>query len=104
MPSELQNLLAEAVRYNDARAEEHGFEGVIKQIFGNDVDAVMHVAQQRAMRYVLVTEGREINEQNMRSVLTHPARKAMMISLIPTFLDGLCAGWEAKTIKDRAEQ
>lgn len=94
--TDLRKLLSEAVRYNDARAEEHGFDEALRQLGLDDMNAVLHVAQQRAMRMVLVAEGSPINEETMRSVLAYPARRAMMKSLTSTFLDGLCAGWEAQ--------
>lgn len=92
--ADLRTLLSEAVRYNDAQAEERGFEGVVSHIFG-ETDTVLHVAQQRAMRYVLIGEGQPINEETMRSVLIDPGRRALMVRYMPIFLDGLCAGWEA---------
>lgn len=94
--SELRDLLSEAVRSNDDEAEKSGFEAAIENVFGaGSLPDVLHVARQRAMRMVLVSEGRPINEENMRSVLETPSRNATMVNLMAVFLDGLCLGWEA---------
>lgn len=93
--SDLRDLLSEAVRYNDAQAEERGFEGVVSHIFG-ETDAVLHVAQQRALRMMLISQGQAINEETMRSMLANPSRHAEMVNLMSMFMDGLCAGWEAR--------
>lgn len=94
--------LTEAARNNDAIAEEQGFEKAIQHL-GLNVEAVMHIARQRAMRLViLVMRGpivlKELNTGRPEVVRLSDDEEAMVQTLTLGLLDGIVIGWRGREI------
>lgn len=95
--------LAEAARNNDAIAEEHGVEAAAEMI-GLDMDALMHVADQRALRLtILATEGPErlaaaTLGNKPTPIALGPEQKHLHRMFMLAALDGICIGWKASSI------
>ena len=63
--------LTKAARYNDAAAEEHGFQPAVEQL-GLEVEALAYVAHQRALRAVMMmTRGEEFMRQYAGGPMPH---------------------------------
>lgn len=96
--------LKEAARNNDAIAEEHGLVEAAKRI-GIDLEALMHVADQRALRATIAMSR---GEKAMRSfaaskvtfVPMNPDELALHQTLTAVFMDGITLGWRAKEIHE----
>jgi hypothetical protein len=99
-----ENPLLLAARYNDAEAEE--FE--LADLFGRhglELSEVEYLAQQRALRVVLIQSGRieEIQHQTEpTSVSLSDAERDLMEAMVPLYVDAIFIGWRAKAIEDRA--
>lgn len=98
--------LVEAARYADAQAEEHGLENAIAGA-GMDAETLHHVAQQRALRLVLLKHrGKEgmqaITKQNKEvPVCMSKEELADMTVLMLAYMDGLVIGWIGHSIQSR---
>lgn len=92
--------LAEAARYNDAAAEEHGFQEAVGQL-GLDLEAVSYVAQQRALRAVLyLTRGPDAMEQYRDKPIPFVIPLSQIErdhaqQLTAVLIDGIGIGWKA---------
>lgn len=93
--------LLEAARYNDAFCEEHGLLPMIER-GGLVPDEVMYVAQQRALRVVLIESHRLEETMNVtqatRIELT-PEENAKLLNYIPIYLDAIMLGWKANQLE-----
>lgn len=86
--------LAEAAADNDALAEEHGVERVVSDL-GLNLDDLVYIAEQRALRAVLMRSGRldELpRSNNPKDVALNEGERAEMAALIPVYLDGITLG------------
>lgn len=90
-----------AARWNDSIAEEHGLEEACR-ILGLDLEEVMHVAKQRALRARLMQIGRW-EEMDARSAtgdptpIVHTEEDANAIAFYAAmYLDALVLGWRAR--------
>lgn len=98
--------LTEAARYNDAQAEEIG---IMETVNANGLDpiAVVYIAQQRALRLVMLNNyGIEALEdlvrQNAKQELNLTERDRQMIEDIAiAFVDGIMIGWRGHAIHNR---
>lgn len=92
--------LTEAARYNDAAAEEHGFQPAIEQM-GLDLEALAFVASQRALRAVLLmTRGEEYLRQYTDPILPSvipmsETERQYTDQLAAVLIDGIAIGWKA---------
>lgn len=86
-----------AARYNDAECQDHGLEGTITK-HGLDLDDLIYVAEQRALRLVLIHSGRfnEINPTKATAIVLNSAEQSEVERLIPLYLDAIFLGWRAK--------
>lgn len=98
--------LTEAARYGDAQAEEQGIEAMIAQQ-GMDLDALTYVAEQRALRIVIMsTRGaaalkRMAGSGRFENVSLTQEEDAMLEIFKIAYLDGLFIGWSARAIANR---
>lgn len=98
--------LTEAARYNDAQAEEIGIMETVKAN-GLDPIAVLHIAQQRALRLVVLNNYgietlEELVRQNAKQELSFTERDRQMIDEISiAFMDGIMIGWRGHAIHNR---
>lgn len=98
--------LREAARYNDADAEEHGSSGKVVEAMGLDVAEVRHVAEQRAMRMMLVLTGRagelrratEYNELN--AIPFNEREREQIETMTLAYIDGIAIGWRGNQIRE----
>jgi hypothetical protein len=102
----MTNHLAEAARYNDARAEDDGVQAAVAAL-GLDWDELTHVVEQRALRLVLLIHRGDAGlKEWMKS--GEPARLTVaertdMMRLQAATIDGVTIGWAAHQIKGRSE-
>lgn len=95
--------LMEAARYNDAQAEEAGVKHAIEAL-GLTWDDVMYVAEQRALRIVLLQRGDgslEAAAGGQPFTLDDNDRAAMRVVALAS-LDGIALGWNAARIEGRS--
>lgn len=99
------NPLVEAARYGDAAAEEHGLINAVVNN-GMDMDALQHLARQRALRLaILMNRGpaalREMTSVTERTVIqTTPAEQDMIEQFTLAYLDGMFIGWLGRRLSD----
>lgn len=104
-PNMANHPLAEAARYNDAAAEEHGFQPAIKQM-GLDLEPLAYVAHQRALRAVmLTTRGEEYMRQYAGSPMPHVVplsanERQYVDQLTAVLIDGIAIGWKAARLNE----
>ena len=93
-----------AARYNDAEAEDHGVQGTVEK-HGLDFDALNWVAEQRALRIVMLQNG-ELPESDNQcyTIEVTDQQRALMDALVPLYLDAILIGWRAKEITDTDAQ
>lgn len=97
------NPLLLAARYNDAEAEE--FE--LADLFGRhglELSEVEYLAQQRALRVVLMQSGRmeEFRHQTEATTVNlSDVERNLMEAMVPLYVDAIFIGWRAKAIEDR---
>lgn len=100
--------LTEAARYGDAQCEERGIEATVAE-HGLDLDAIMHVAEQRSLRIVIMlSRGPEaLMAMAKTGKFEHVRLTAMEDEMLEQFkvayLDGLFIGWVAHAIADRSD-
>ena len=102
MEKEHLHALTEAARSNDALAEEHGMAGA-SRIIGIELDDVVHMAEQRAMRAMLLKfRGKEelaaMSQVDATLVTVTEEEDAYMTGLIALYMDGIYLGWRAHEI------
>lgn len=97
-----------AARYNDAEAEEHGFETVLQRI-GLDFEALHHIAEQRALRAVLATSGkmgmlRRVAAGEVIPVAEMNQRERETIAMYTgMYIDAIALGWRAQQLTHEEE-
>jgi hypothetical protein len=94
-----KNLL-EAAAYSDARSEEHGLEEWALQN-DIDIDGLMYVARQRALRCAMIMDGQDprlLSRTEPSDVTLGPEAEAAMTFLTAAVMDGIGIGVSAKKI------
>jgi hypothetical protein len=94
--------LAEAARYADARAEELGLQEWAKQV-GVDIDGLVYVANQRALRAAMIVDGQDPTNMpldRMTTVRLSPAVRELLPFLTTVVIDGFALGFTAKHKED----
>lgn len=100
------NPFVEAVVHNDAHASESGNAKEVVAHLGIDFDALHFVAEQRALRAVLLTTGRLKGLQQTAdpiNVRLSPVEQELMTFFKAAYLDALVIGWRARGIADDAD-
>jgi hypothetical protein len=98
--------LVEAARYNDAEAADRGFIDAIVAT-GINVDAFMHIVDQRALRIALLLS------RGPTAVLGLPRDRPVVVSPTPreralveqaklALIDGIMIGWKGRAIYGRS--
>lgn len=97
-----------AARYNDSDAEEHGFvETVTKQ--GLELSDVLYLAEQRAIRVVMLQEGRFEEFQrayatNQPATIVLSVEERLTVELLKVvYIDGILIGWRGRDIAIRQQ-
>lgn len=100
------NPLLVAARTNDGEIDSGGdLEGVAREL-GLDMPALMHVAEQRALRLVLIRSGRAAEIQKATSANSavpidlNEGEKRMIQFLSAAYVDGIALGWLANRLAD----
>jgi hypothetical protein len=99
--------LTEAARYGDAQCEERGLATTITEN-GLELDAIMYVAEQRALRItIMVSRGPDAltamaSTGKFESVRLTASEQSMLEQFKIAYLDGLFIGWTARSIADRS--
>lgn len=91
------HVLLKAARLNDAEADEDfAIQDMIAKR-GLTVEAVHHIAEQRALRMVLHSSDRldEVSQAETRVVHLSSEQKAQVEMLTPVYMDGIMLGWRA---------
>lgn len=89
--------LAEAAADNDTLAEERGVVGAVQDL-GMSMADLRYVAGQRALRAVLVQNGRIDDlarynrEKHPKAIQTSAEERRQIAALIPTYIDGMTIG------------
>lgn len=97
--------LLKAARYNDAQAEEVGLPATVGAL-GMDLSVLTHVAEQRALRMVLIHAGRleELHKltasTNPTPVELTPTQRKLVDVMAVTYLDGIALGWKAHELTE----
>lgn len=98
----IDHPLLVAARYNDAEVEEHGLEALTKKC-ELPLDDLRYIAEQRALRMVLVQRGRQ-NEiariKQATAVSLSIEEQATVEALTPLYLDAILLGWRARELHD----
>ena len=103
-PGELKNEpLMVAARYNDAISEETSLQGAVENA-GLDFDKLHYVAEQRAIRVLLMEQGLDPTLLS-RSVptpmmFTGEERKRLVL-YTAAYMDGLMIGWVGRGLQDK---
>jgi hypothetical protein len=98
MESPMKNHpLGLAARYNDADCEEKGFQAVFPML-GLELDDVIYIAQQRALR--VVTGEMDTTKPIPVPPLTKPQAERL-VNLQACILDGIVIGWRGHQIMQR---
>lgn len=105
-----RNELAEACRYNDARAEEHvgtmgdGLAAVVRDL-GLDMDGVTYVSTQRALRVMGILRHGDPQAiqttMDLARVMNDPQDRMLFGLIATTWLDGVAA--HAQAAKSKGE-
>jgi hypothetical protein len=91
----------QAARYGDADAEEHGLKAAIRKQ-GIDFEAFKHLADQRALRNVLMRRpGFDPSASEPFPVMLDPLEKAAHVAFMAAYWDGLYIGWRARGLENR---
>ena len=99
------NELAEAARYMDAMAEEHGFTEWTK-LSGIDADALQYVANQRALRVAMMMDGQDpskLSRTVKTTVSLSPRIQKLMPHLTVLAMDGIGIGLDVGRKSARQE-
>jgi hypothetical protein len=97
--------LAQAARWNDAMTEEQGLPAACEHL-GVDLDTLMHLAEQRAMRLHMIQTGRFAELQALartnepKAVRLSRADRLAITTLMPAYLDGILIGHRAAQQED----
>jgi hypothetical protein len=97
-----------AARYNDAAAEEVGVLQAVADL-GLRMSDVVYLAQQRAIRNVMIATGRigELQEMYRTNKPRHvdftEVEQAMIEQFALAILDAVCIGWKGHEIAMREE-
>lgn len=97
-----------AARYNDAFAEEHGLQGTVESVLDVPFETVKHVAEQRAIRVVMIRNPARLvsfQEQMKRGAEAQALpfteeETAEITTLTMVYLDAIALGWKAKELTD----
>jgi hypothetical protein len=86
-----KDQIAEAARYADAGAEEHGLQTYLR---GHDIDheGLMYVANQRALRAVMIERGQSPNVTRPTPVNLTREELNRMVTYAALFMDGFVVG------------
>lgn len=100
--------MTEAARNLDAIAEEHGLERTVADL-DLDLNYVMHVASQRAMRLVILSSRGEaalkaLNTGKQEPIAFTPTESIMLERFTLALLDGLVIGWKAREISENDKE
>lgn len=101
--------LAKAARLNDYEADAGKDAIKIAADLEIDTDALVYMAEQRALRVVLIQSGRlaEVQDAEMEAraqeIKLNVAEQAMMQMLTVMCLDGLVIGWRALRLQEGDE-
>ena len=95
--------LAKAARMNDdaARAAKSDIEKVVESL-GMDLEALKYVAEQRALRAVLIQGERELPPFWTEKINVHlePYEVTLLGIYTAFYLDAIAIGWRARGIAD----
>lgn len=86
---------AEAARYSDARAEEHGLEEYMRQL-GVDVPGLVYLVNQRALRAVMTLEGRNPNVWRTTVVKLSAEGERLLPYFASAEMDGIVIGMNVR--------
>lgn len=99
-----QRELSEASRYTDARAEDIGFEETVNEL-GIEMSGLMYVAEQRALRMILIMQGRspsEMSKTSFERISLSSNERKMMALFQSCWIDALCVGVKTMKIREGA--
>ena len=92
-----------AARYGDADVEEHGLMECIRRA-GIDTEALQHIADQRALRNVLMQRpgwtAAMLSTTTPEMVVLDPLERAAHIAFLAAYYDGLYIGWRARGLAE----
>jgi hypothetical protein len=95
----------QAARYGDADAEEHGLEEAIRKQ-GIDFEEYRHLADQRALRNVLMRrpgfDPAALDQPSL--VVLNPMEKTAHVAFMAAYWDGLYIGWRARGLDMAIEE
>lgn len=101
--------LAKAARLNDYEADAGKDPTKIAADLEIDTDALIYMAEQRALRVVLIQAGRieEVQgaemEARAQQVSLSPSQQALMQMLTVMYIDAMVIGWRALRIQEGDE-
>lgn len=88
--------LAQAAADNDSMAEEVGVEDAIGRI-GLNVEDVRNVAEQRALRVILLRRGQAL-PRKLEGVPISANERVEMLFLTALYMDGISIGWRGREL------
>lgn len=100
-----ENPLIVAARYNDAESEEIGLEALVAKLGFDDLQALMHVCEQRALRVILLRRGgeaelRRVHGPDYTRIPLTDFEKHELAYLTTVYLDAICIGVRAAKLME----
>jgi hypothetical protein len=95
---------AEAARYADAGAMEHGFEEYLKQI-GVDLEGLLYIADQRGTRAAMLADGQDpsrLSRTQQTVVRFSPQIRRLLPYFQSAVIDGIAIGLAAAKKDDQS--
>jgi hypothetical protein len=94
-----------AARYCNDMAEMFGVEATLERL-GIDVPTYLYLAEQRALRTVLVSSGRtaEAMSDTIEPVALRLDEQAALVMFQAAVMDALAIGWKARELADEASK
>jgi hypothetical protein len=95
---------AEAARYADAGAMEHGFAEYL-ELIGVDMEGLLYVAEQRGLRAAMLADGQDpsrLSRTEQTEVRLSRQARQLMPLLQAAVIDGIAVGLAAAKKKDQS--
>lgn len=90
-----------AARYNDAETEDTSLSEALER-HGLDLNEIEYAAEQRAVRIVLLQNGRVDEARSTESIEVHlnEQEQSLFHALVPLYIDAIFIGWRARSLSD----
>jgi hypothetical protein len=103
-PEMKDHPLAVAAReINDELCEKYGLQGICEKC-GLKLPDLLYMAEQRALRALFASYGRNLQLQRVDSFQLSESEETLCRTLTSAYIDGLLIGWRAREIANLPKQ